>query len=103
MENKNMKEEVIMETLNKKLDDIITGTILVNSMCGVFADIVTEKEKGKYVSVDKFLLYVLKVGSDAVNSYTQRMTKKYNPEESESYKKVDEILDEILKKVFDKK
>lgn len=85
------------------MGDIINGIILVNSMCGVFDDIVTEKEKGKDVSIDKFLLYVLKAGSDAVNSYTQRMTKKYNPEESESYKKVDEILDEILKKVFNKK
>lgn len=97
-----MKEEVTLETLNKKLDDIITGTILVSSMCGVFADIVTEKAKGKDVSDDKLLLFVLKAGSDAVNSYTQRMMKKYKPEENESYKNVDEILYEILKKVFDK-
>ena len=95
-----MKEEVTMETLNKKLDDIITGTILVNSMCGVFSDIVMEKAKGKDISDDKLLLLVLKTGSDAVNSYIQRMMKKYKLEEKESFKEVDEILDEILKKCF---
>lgn len=107
MENKNMKEEVTMETLNKKLDDIITGTILVSSMCGVFADIVMEKAKGKDVSDDKLLLLVLRTGSDAVSDYTQGMMKKYKPEEKESSKRMDEILDEtideILKKVFNKK
>ena len=103
MENKNMKEEVTMETLNKKLDDIITGTILVSSMCGVFSDIVMEKAKGKDISDDKLLLLVLKTGSDAVSDYTQGMMKKYKPEEKESFKEIDEIIDEVLKKVFNKK
>lgn len=60
MENKNVKEEVTMETLNSKLDDVIKGLILTSSMTGVFSDIVRSEAKGREVKNDKLLLSVLK-------------------------------------------
>lgn len=103
MENKNMKEEVTMETLNSKLDDVIKGLILTSSMTGVFSDIVRSKAKGREVKNDKLLLSVLKTGSETISGYVQQMIKKYMTETNESYKEVDEIIDDILSNIFDKK
>lgn len=113
MENKNMKEEVTMETLNRKLetvevlnsklDDVIKGLILTSSMTGVFSDIVRSEAKGREVKNDKLLLSVLKTGSEAISDYVQEMMKKHMPETNEAYKELDEIIDDVLSKIFDKK
>lgn len=101
MENKNMKE-VTMETLNEKLDDVIKGLILTSSMAGIWSDVVRNEASGEKVKDDKLLLTVLKTGSEAISDYTQEMMKKYMPEADEKYKELDEIIDDVLAKIFDK-
>lgn len=100
MENKNVKEEVTMKTLNSKLDDVIKGLILTSSMAGVFSDIVRSKAKGVEIKDDKLLLSVLKTGSAAISDYVQEMMKKHMSETNEAYKEVDDIIDDILLKIF---
>ena len=101
MENKNMKE-VTMEMLNEKLDDVIKGLILTSSMAGIWSDVVRNEASGEKVKDDKLLLTVLKTGSEAISDYTQEMMKKYMPEADEKYKELDEIIYDVLSKIFDK-
>lgn len=84
------------------MDDVIKGLILTSSMAGIWSDVVRNEASGEKVKDDKLLLTVLKTGSEAISDYTQEMMKKYMPEADEKYKELDEIIDDVLAKIFDK-